>query len=280
MRTITEIELKKIITLHKLWVDGYVGGMRADLSNVDLHDVDLRGANLHNAYLLNANLRGADLRRTDLSGATLHAADLKNASLCDADLCDAHLQNADLRAAVLRRADFRRANLRRADLQDTDLKNANLRGADLRGADLQYADLRDAYLQNADLRGANLNGADLKDVNLSDAILPAYEIVQDDTEIVGYKKSREGYLITLRIDKTAKRCNSLVGRKCRAESATVVKIEDDEGQTVTQAKSQFNPGVIYTVGEVIRADEYDDDITIECTGGIHFFITKKEAINY
>jgi len=221
MRVITEIELKNIITLHKLWLASEnEDGAQADLSNADLGG---------------AYLRGADLRSADLSGAYLRYAYLSNADLSDVDLRGADLQNAELHGA--------------------DLQNANLRGANLRSADLQ----------NAELYGANL---------------PAYEIVQDDTEIIGYKKSREGYLITLRIDKTAKRCNSLVGRKCRAESATVVKIENDDGQTISQAKSAFRSDTIYTVGEVIRADEYDDDIRIECTGGIHFFITKKEAINY
>jgi len=243
---ITKIELKKIIKQHKLWVDGEnEDGGRADLSNMDLRDADFHGA----------DLRDADLRDADLENANFHGADLR-----DADLRDADLHNANLQYAYLRFAD-----LRGADLKDADLHDAYLCDADLRDADLRDADLRGADLRNADLRGA---------------ILPDYEIVQADTEIVGYKKSREGYLITLRIDKTAKRCNSLVGRKCRAESATVVKIEVKEGQTVTQAKSQFNPGVIYTVGEVIRAGEYDADIRIECTGGIHFFITKKEAVNY
>ena len=34
---------------------------------------------------------------------------------------------------------------------------------------------------------------------------------------------------------------------------------------------------IYSKGKIIYPDSYNDDIRIECTNGIHFFITKKEA---
>jgi hypothetical protein len=33
----------------------------------------------------------------------------------------------------------------------------------------------------------------------------------------------------------------------------------------------------YKEGEIVVADSYDDDIRIECTNGIHFFMTRKEA---
>ena len=46
------IELKEIMRLHRLWLDGADSGVLADL----------RGADLSNADLRYANLRGADLR--------------------------------------------------------------------------------------------------------------------------------------------------------------------------------------------------------------------------
>ena len=49
-------ELKKVLELHKKWLNGEQGGIRADLSNTDLRNVDLR----------NVDLRGADLSYADL----------------------------------------------------------------------------------------------------------------------------------------------------------------------------------------------------------------------
>lgn len=62
----TKTELNKVLKLHKMWIDGKEGGIRADLRD---------------AYLSGANLRGADLRDADLSGANLRGANLRGADL-------------------------------------------------------------------------------------------------------------------------------------------------------------------------------------------------------
>jgi uncharacterized protein YjbI with pentapeptide repeats len=141
------IELRKIVRLHRLWLDGDMNGVRADLSganlrNADLSDADLRNADLSDADLSNANLRNADWRNADLSNANLRNADLSNA-----DLSNANLRNADLSNANLTNANLRNANLTNADLSGANLSNANLRYADLSGANLSNADLSDANLR-------------------------------------------------------------------------------------------------------------------------------------
>ncbi len=61
-----ENEIKKILSLHKLWLLYATQGKRAYLGGADL-----RGANLSEADLSEANLRGADLREADLGEADL-----------------------------------------------------------------------------------------------------------------------------------------------------------------------------------------------------------------
>ena len=73
-RKMDEDELKKVLTQHKLWLEGAEGGVKADLSGVDLRRADLRRADL-----LGANLLGADLRDANLLGANLLGADLYGA---------------------------------------------------------------------------------------------------------------------------------------------------------------------------------------------------------
>jgi hypothetical protein len=36
----------------------------------------------------------------------------------------------------------------------------------------------------------------------------------------------------------------------------------------------------YIAGERVEADGWDDDIRVECTHGIHFFVTLREAREY
>ena len=87
----TSEEIKKVLDLHKKWINGEDGGKRADLSRADLRGADLRWADLSGA-----DLRRADLREADLCGADLRGADLREVNLREADLCKANLSEADL----------------------------------------------------------------------------------------------------------------------------------------------------------------------------------------
>ena len=146
---------------------------------------------------------------------------------------------------------------------------ANLRGANLRGANLQGSDLQGANLKSANLQGANLLGANLYGADLRDAILPHFQLVPEEGSFVGYKKVDSGEVITLSIPTFAKRTSSLVGRKCRASSVVVLK-----------GSGKSDRGGVYIEGKEYFPDAYDGDIRVECTSGVHFFITRKEAEEY
>jgi hypothetical protein len=204
------------------------------------------GANLSYANLYDANLSGANLRGANLRGANLYGANLYGANL-------------------------RGANLYDADLRGANLRGANLRGANLYGANLYGANLRGANLSGADLRGANLSGADLRGANLSDCKGLAFQIPQEG-ELIVYKRVRGG-VCKLRVPPEAKRTATPVGRKCRAEWVEVLEAPEN-GEGLHDSR------VIYRAGEIVRPDKYDDDIRIECTHGIHFFLTREEAEAY
>ena len=173
----------------------------------------------------------------------------------------ANLSSADLRSANLSSADLSYADLRSADLSSADLSYADLRSADLRSADLSYADLRYADLRSANLRSAKTD---------EKTIWPYFQICSGD--LIVWKKV-QGRLVNLLIPGEAKRTASLVGRKCRAEYAVVTWIEGDQPVT----SSANGPATTYEVGETVYPDSYDDNPMVECSHGIHFFQTRKEA---
>ena len=221
-------------------------------------------------------LRSADLRDADLS-----AADLRSADLSDADLSDADLHGADLRCANLRDADLSAADLRCADLRSADLRDADLSAADLRGANLRSADLSDANLRSADLRGANLHGA-----NLSELTVAQTSILPDEGDIIGWKKAitLDGapIIVKLLIPADAQRSNA-TGRKCRASTARVLDLQDKQGNSLppdTTAYSSYDPDFTYQKGKTVHVEDFDTNRWDECATGIHFFITRIEAVEY
>ena len=127
-----------------------------------------------------------------------------------------------------------------------------------------------ANLQGANLRGANLQGADL-----TDAQLPDYQICPEEGAFIAYKKLRGGVVAKLGIPRDAQRTSSLIGRKCRASKAKVLELSGG----ATEALSRHDYSFVYRLGEYVEA-ALDADIRVECTSGIHFFITRKEAEEY
>lgn len=209
---VNPIELKKILTLHHLYLIGDSTGKRAYLEEVDLGGADLRVADLRGAYLEEVDLGGADLR------------------------------------------------------------GADLRGADLRGAYLGGADLRGANLWEANLWGANLGGANFKGANL-----PNFQICPQEGSFIGYKKMQERVVLKLEIQADSPRTSSLVGRKCRAKK---VKVLEALNSIELKFSSQHDQNFFYEIGQIIEEPSYNPDIRIECTSGIHFFMTQKEAKEY
>ena len=173
---------------------------------------------------------------------------------------------------------------RRADLRGADLSGANLRGADLWDANLGCADLRDANLRGADLRDANLRGADLSGANLGDANIGGLDAARLSIlpagDIIGWKKCSGERIVKLMIPADARRSNA-TGRKCRCDRAKVLVVESIDGsEAFDEATSQNDPDFAYRVGETVVVEGFDDDRWKECAPGIHFFITRDEAVAY
>ena len=209
---------------------------------------------------IRADLRGADLRGADLRGA---------------DLSGAYLRGADLRGADLRGAYLRGAYLRGADLSRAYLRGADLSGAYLTRADLTEADLTRADLTEADLRGANLRGVRY-DENTAFFALQCPE----EGSFIGYKICKEYKIVKLLITEDAKR-SSATTRKCRASKVKVLEITNIENtEKYETAVSKHDANFIYKVGETIEIENFDEDRWSECSEGIHFFITREEAVQY
>ena len=219
------INLKQVLEDHKKWLEGDLGGERANLYGANLYGADLSRADLSRADLSRANLYGADLSRADLS-----------------------------------RADLSRADLSRADLYGANLSRANLYGANLSRADLYGADHLDAV--------ENL----------------FYPICCPESgAFIGWKKAWNGddsVIVELQITEDAKRC-SASGRKCRCSKAVVLSIKSIDGErSFDRAVSDRDSTFVYEVGKTVFVDDFDENRWNECSTGIHFFITREEAVRY
>ena len=224
------------------------------------------------------------LRDADLSGFDLSHADLTNADLSGADLTGANLSYANLSYANLTGANLSRACLIGANLTGADLSRACLLAANLRGADLTKANMMGADLRSADMMGADLTKANMMGAEGADLIMAQTRILPDGGDIIGWKKAwtvdDQPIIVKLLIPSDAQRSNGM-GRRCRASEAKVLDLQDLAGHSIaTVAYSAHDPEFAYRLGETVESDGFDPDRWAECTDGIHFFITRIEAVGY
>ena len=164
------------------------------------------------------------------------------------------------------------ANLSGVDLSEANLSEANLSEANLSEANLSRANLSWANLSGANLSGANLSGA--KNINYPIAC-------PEKGSFIAFKKASGGFIVELEIPEDAKRCSATT-RKCRCSKARVVSITNPDGTEteVTSVASKRDAGFVYKVGEVVEVPNFDENRWNECSSGIHFFITRQEAVDY
>lgn len=145
-----------------------------------------------------------------------------------------------------------------------------------------------ADLYGADLRGANLSGANLSGADLSGADAPYIPMVcPEEGEFIGWKKckahgnDKRGLIVKLHIPEDAKRSSS-TGRKCRCEKAVVLEIQEIDGTKADCcAYSTYDQSFEYKVGETVSPKEaFNEDRWAECASGIHFFLNRREAVEY
>ena len=97
---------------------------------------------------------------------------------------------------------------------------------------------------------------------------------------VAWKKCRDDLIGKLLIPEDARRM-SATGRKCRCDKAAVLEIQTIDGkQSGTTAYSRYCSDFAYTIGATVVPDVFCTDRWDECSGGIHFFITREEAVMY
>ena len=135
----------------------------------------------------------------------------------------------------------------------------------------------------ADLSGAYLRSANLSNISANENTAMYWSVCPESGSFIAYKKANNGrqhLIVKLLVPEDAKR-SSATTRKCRCDRAEVLEIRDIAGiECFDKAISSHDPTFIYEVGKTVIVDNFDEDRWNECSYGIHFFITREEAVRY
>ena len=293
MKKIKTEELMEKIAEHQKWLRDKTTGKCLDVSFLDFSDVNFykidfcdanfRGANFYGADFHGADFHGADFCDADFHGANFHDANFRGVNFHYADFRDADFHDANFRGANFYGADFHDANFRDANFHDAVFRDAIFHDADFHDTDFRDANFHGANFYGADFHGANFCGANNINEVISSANISNTELCMqcpEEGSFIAFKQA-DGCIVKLRVTESAKR-SSATTHKCRCSEAEVLEIQNMDGTTSerTSVSSKYDCNFIYSVGSVVSVPDFDDDRWNECTRGIHFFITRKEAEEY
>ncbi|MGG5372644.1 pentapeptide repeat-containing protein [Enterococcus sp. AZ196] len=195
------------------------------------------------------------------------------------------LQNANFHDMTFENVDFSNADLTGANFDNCLCRECDFSGAILQNASLKGTDFQGSCLREADISGANLFFAMLEHADLTDIIHDDQTQYFDlycpaEGPLIGYKKCFDYRIVQLLIPSDARR-TSATNTCCRCDKAKVLSIKDmytneDYDEAVSYVDSDF----VYRVGDYVTAENFNPNRWADSTGGIHFWLTRKEAEGY
>ncbi len=257
--------------MHSSFMHSKTEGYKADFSN----------SIFNNANFENAILDGK--------------CNFSNTSLQLASFNHTYIENANFKKADLSDAIFTNVKLIRANFDDADLSFGYFSESSLPAASFKNANLKSAYFTKCNIQGANFKNALTNEYTIFEGnahyhyktIMPnTLMICPEEGSFIGYKigaiseYSKKRFLIKLEILESAKRLNGDT-RVCRCDKAKVLDIINiDTKEHVNMCSSCYDYDFKYEVGKVSEVNEFDDNRWVDYTTGIHFFMTKQEALDW
>ncbi len=201
-----------------------------------------------------------DLSGWDLSGIDFTLSSFRNVDLSGADLSRATVENVLLDGCSVKGAVFRNADMKTASMRYCDMTGCDIRGADLFGAVLEHAKL-DGIISDEETRWFRMH-------------------CPKEGAILGYKKCVNDRLVQLLIPADAKRTSATLP-SCRCSKAKVLTIKSfDSAKEFDEAWSLVDENFVYHKGEWVEVLDFNEDRWMDSTTGIHFWMTREEAIRY
>lgn len=241
-------EIAEIMRKHQLWLKNHrkFRGYRADFRGVNLADVEF-------GPLL--DLRYADFSGTDCSKTTFYNVNLEYANFSGANIIGTRFYACIFSCKGIRNPMPFHVNGLRCEVE-YGLVALN-----------RYCVYRTASAP------MHINGE-----------FVGYKILSEDADKNYFDLSLDlgnrARIAKLRIPADAKRV-IFKDSKCRCDRAIVIDIKDRYGNAVDVGYSPVSLQTLsYQPGEEVIADGFDENPTVECGHGIHFFLTEAEAWKY
>jgi len=218
--------------------------------------------------------------RQDEKIITLEESILENMDLSQCNLNNINFTFSNFIGVKLENTNFQNSNLSNVYFSGCSLKGAVLENTNLTATDFRFCDLSKSNIRGANLFGAILQGALLDGIQYNNDTRFFSLYCPETGALIGYKKCFNYRIVQLLIPKDAKR-SSATTNECRCDRAKVLTIKSmDSKKSFYEARSYVDENYIYRAGKIVVVNDFNEDRWAESTTGIHFYLTREEAMGY
>lgn len=275
-------ELDNIIAKHEKWLSGDPDGERAVLSGFMFDRLDLSSHNLSHAvirdcYFKMCNITKSSLLDSDLTESNFNFCDLSFAKMYRCYMRNINAEVSDFNYCVLDKCDISSGIFARCSLLSSSICQSGLSFTTF-----IECSVSECVFDRSDMSGCKLRLCDIRNIYVDNIInFPNIPMTCPENGSFTAWKKAGGYIVKLQIPEDARR-SSATGRKCRCDKALVVAIENIDGtpSMIQKVASDYDENFVYRVGETVTEPEFYDNRFRECASGIHFFVTRQEAVDY
>lgn len=230
------------------------------ISKEQLEDILMKDGKQRSSLLREVSFKNMDLSGYNLSGIDFTLSSFENVRLENVDFSGAAVENVLFDGCSVKGAVFRNVNMKTASMRYCDMTGCDIRGANLFGAVLEHAKL-DGIISDERTQWFRMH-------------------CPEKGAILGYKKCVNDRLVQLLIPADAKRTSATLP-SCRCSKAKVLTIKSfDSTEEFDEAWSLVDENFVYHKGEWVEVSDFNEDRWMDSTTGIHFWMSREEAIRY
>lgn len=195
----------------------------------------------------------------------------------------------DIDIAVFTSCTFLKCDFSSDTLWRANFVNCQIEGCSFRDVDFALSVFLYCIILKCDFEGAKLSHlnqniffhCDEIELNFG-KLVGIMNSIEHSKDLIGWKKcmindinvpAGTTGIVKLLIPAAAKKVTPYGENKHRAEYAVVL-------EAPANAVSWYNSDFKYIEGHTIKPDSFDGNLWRTCTYGIHFFLTREEAVNY
>ena len=280
MKNLTQQEVNKIIAKHQKWLRGEEGGEKADFSktnliNIYFDKVDLTLADFSNSYISNVKFSNSNFFYSNFSFTHIKKIVIEKCNFSYSTFMNSEFQNSNIIDTI-----FSSCNFNQLIFYMSCFKNSTLSKTDMTDSRLTESVFYKTSIYHTNFSGSKINNTKFSRINYNENTAFFAQSCPEKGSFIGFKKCGK-YIVELQITEDAKR-SSATSRKCRCSKAKVLSITNLNGSNseLSKISSNRDSKFIYKIGETVEVKDFDENRWNECSTGIHFFITRDEAVRY